>query len=390
LGRALRVGLIGCGRQGRDIATELASFPDVELAAVCDTDDGRLNGMRRRARSAERFATAEELCAKGRVDAVFIATSSHQHVQPALAALAAKKPVYCEAPLATDPEDARTIARAARSAGVPFQVGLLGRVNPVYTLAWSFVKGGAIRDYVALSAQHHEKNSWVVPAEDAERAEELGWKLDPARSLGLLGELASHQLDVWHWYVGAYPTAVRATGSVRGWRDGRAMPDTVHATYTFPGGLEATWEGTLTNSYGGRFELLHGTMGTAKLAWSHGWLFKEADAPTQGWEVYANRQTFHHDEGITLIADATKLAAQGKLTDGVGLPHSALWYGLDSFLRAVASGPGSAGGPGIASGTEIAVGADEGFRNTAVAAASAAALASGESVAITEAMLKVD
>ena len=31
-------------------------------------------------------------------------------------------------------------------------------------------------------------------------------------------------------------------------------------------------------------------------------MFKEADAPTQGWEVYANRQQFHNAEGITLIA----------------------------------------------------------------------------------------
>jgi hypothetical protein len=50
-------------------------------------------------------------------------------------------------------------------------------------------------------------------------------------------------------------------------------------------------------------------------------MFKEADAPTQGWEVYANRQQFHNDEGITLIAGATKLAEQGKLKEGVGLPH---------------------------------------------------------------------
>lgn len=378
LPRAMRVGLVGCGRQGRDIATELATFPDVTLAAVCDTDESRLNGMRRRARDAERFATIDELLAKGNVDAVFVATSTHQHKGPALAALAAKKAVYCEAPLATDTADAREIARAARAAGVPFQVGLLARVNPVYKLALSFVKGGAIRDFVSLRGQHHEKSSWVVPTDDGARAEELGWRLDPKRSLGLVGELGAHQLDVWSWWTDSYPTRVRARGSVRGWQDGRVMPDTVHAELEFPGGLSCTWDGTLTNSYGGRFELIHGTMGAVKLAWSHGWLFKESDAPTQGWEVYANRQTFHNDEGITLIADATKLAAQGKLTEGVGLPHSALWYGLESFLKSVAGG------------TAVAVGAEEGYRNQVLAAAAARALATGEEVQITDTMLKVE
>jgi hypothetical protein len=80
---------------------------------------------------------------------------------------------------------------------------------------------------------------------------------------------------------------------------------------------------------------LHGTNAAVKLAWSHGWMFKEADAPTQGWEVYATRQQFHTDEGIILIADATKLAAQGALKKGAGLPYSSLYYALGDFLRSV-------------------------------------------------------
>ena len=45
-------------------------------------------------------------------------------------------------------------------------------------------------------------------------------------------------------------------------------------------------------------------------------MFKEADSPTQGWEVYANRQTFHNDEGITLIADATAARLAGQAEGG--------------------------------------------------------------------------
>ena len=378
LPRALKAAVVGCGRQGRNIVKELTTFPDVELVAVCDTDESRLNGMRRRARSAERYASLDELLEKSGADVVFIATSSDQHREPAEKALAAGKAVYCEAPLATTSNDAAAIARAARASGQIFQVGLLGRVNPVYSLAWSFVKAGAIRDFVSMRAQHHEKNSWVVPTDDPARAQRLGWKLDPERSLGLIGELGAHQLDVYHWYTGQYPTRVSASGAVLGWKDGRTMPDTVHANYKWASGVELQWEGTITNSYGDRYEMIHGTMGAVKLAWSHGWLFKESDAPTQGWEVYANRQRFHNDEGITLIADATKLAAQGKLTEGVGLPNSELWYGIESFLQAVGGG------------SKVEVGADEGFRNVVVAEAGARALRTGSDVEITEAMLKVD
>ena len=43
-------------------------------------------------------------------------------------------------------------------------------------------------------------------------------------------------------------------------------------------------------------------------------------------------QQFHDEQGITLIADATKLAAQGKLKEGIGLPHPELYYGLERGL----------------------------------------------------------
>ena len=87
---------------------------------------------------------------------------------------------------------------------------------------------------------------------------------------------------------------------------------------------------------GSQQETVNGTNGSFRLAWTHGWMFKEADAPTLGWEVYALRQQFHSDEGIILIADATKLAAQGQLKAGVGLPYTPLYYALADFLRSVA------------------------------------------------------
>jgi hypothetical protein len=95
-------------------------------------------------------------------------------------------------------------------------------------------------------------------------------------------------------------------------------------------------------------------------------MFKEADAPTQGWEVYANRQQFHNDEGITLIADATKLASQGKLKDGVGLPNSSLYYALWDFADA------------IANNKQPACDAQAGAQTSIIAIKAAQAITSGE------------
>ena len=159
---------------------------------------------------------------------------------------------------------------------------------------------------------------------------------------------------MFHWYTGRYPEAIQGMGSIRLHEDGREVPDSIKLLMKFPGGAGLGYTATLANSYEGMHEILRGENAAIKLAWSHGWMFKEADAPTQGWEVYANRQQFHNDEGITLIAGATQLAEQGKLKDGVGLPHSALWYGLEAFLKSVTEG------------TAVTCSADEGVRATIV------------------------
>ncbi|MEE8469412.1 MAG: Gfo/Idh/MocA family oxidoreductase [Planctomycetota bacterium] len=378
LSAPLRMGLVGTGRQGRAILGELAKFEDVQLIAICDSDARRLQGAKRRAPQAASFDSHERMLDEAQgLDAVVVATPSHQHKAVTLDAISAGVHVYCEGPLASTMADARAIARAARGSQAVFQTGMQGRSNPVYGLARSFARTGAIRDIIGMRAQHHRKISWRTPSQDPARDKFLNWRLDPEISLGLIGEIGVHQFDVLHWFTGQYPTAVRATGAVLAWKDGRSEPDTVRCNLTFPGGVHLDWDATLGNSYGGQYEVLNGTMGSMKLAWTHGWMFKEADATTFEWEVYATRQQFHKDEGIILIADATKLAAQGKLKEGIGLPHPPLYYALEEFVLS------------ISEGTKIACSAEEGVRATAVAVRARQAMWSGEEVAITEADLEV-
>ena len=46
LDEPLKVGLIGVGRQGRAIMTELATLEAVKLVAVCDSDENRLTSAK--------------------------------------------------------------------------------------------------------------------------------------------------------------------------------------------------------------------------------------------------------------------------------------------------------------------------------------------------------
>jgi len=135
--------------------------------------------------------------------------------------------------------------------------------------------------------------------------------------------------------MGRPPRQIIGHGAIRLYSDGRKVPDTVQATLLWDNGVAMQWQATLANSFGGAYEVIHCVNAAIKTAWTHAWLFKETDSPTQGWEVYATRQQYFNDEGIVLVADATKLAAQGALKKGAGLPYPPLHYALADFLTCV-------------------------------------------------------
>ncbi len=369
-GRALRVGLIGAGRQGRSIIGELQKVDAVEVAAVCDVVPARVATGIERAAGAEGFADHRALLERAGVDAVVIATPTHLHRAIVADALGAGQNVYCEAPLASTLEDCQAIEAAAAASGKVFQVGFQGRSNPLYRRTWSLLRAGSLRGTVSAVARHHQKTSWRFPASDRALERAANWRLDPEVSIGLAGELGAQQFDALHWLINAYPRRVEGSGGIRFWDDGRTVPDTVQARLHFPGGLVLDYGATLANSYGDVHEIIHGTHGAVRLAWASGWLFKEADAPTEGWEVYATRRQFHSEEGIALVADATQLAAQGRLQEGLGLPHPSLYYALLDFVRSCTEG------------TPVACPAQEGVRATTVGILTNRAIATGTAVDI--------
>ncbi|QYK48536.1 MAG: Gfo/Idh/MocA family oxidoreductase [Phycisphaeraceae bacterium] len=374
----INVAVIGAGRHARAILDELSKFENAKVTAICDIVPSRLSAALRRVQGATGYADHKDLLAKATdVTVVFVVTPTHTHKEISLDAIAAGKHVFIEAPMAHTIEDCAEIARAARSSSKVVHVGLYARSNPIYKLARTFFRSDSVRDLVTMRAQSNRKNEWRVPVSDPKDDRALNWRLDPEVSIGLPGEFGCHQVDVFNWYLGKYPVSVSGTGSIRLHKDGRKVPDTTHATFLFEDGARLDWSATLANSYEGQYEVLYGTNAAIKLAWTAAWMFKEADAPTQGWEVYANRQRFHNDEGITLIADATKLASQGKLKEGVGLPNPPVYYAIGDFIDAIANAK-----PAVVS-------ADEGLRATAISILANKAVLDGSRIDISPDSLKV-
>ena len=340
---AVNIGLVGYGPRGREIAGTLARVPGANLAAICDNYATMLRRAQRDVPEATRHEDYREVLDNPDIQAVIVATPTHLHKDMVLDALQAGKNVYCEAPMASSIDDARTMALAAREASDEqiFQVGQTYRSNPQHRSVFQFIRSGAIGRPAMGRAQWHSKQSWRRTSPNAARVAALNWRLDPELSVGLIGEMGIHQMDIAYWVLGALPVSVTGFGQIMAWNDGREVPDTVQAVFQFPSGMHMIFDATLASSFDDAYEAYYGTDSTILFRdRGKAWMFKEVDAPMLGWEVYARKDRFYKETGIALLANATQLDAQNQdPTEDDPNVETPLWYALNEFMENHEFGP---------------------------------------------------
>jgi predicted dehydrogenase len=334
----IKVAVIGLGSWGREILNTLGRVPQADIAAICDTYPASLKRTASAAPGAAQTADYKTILDDKDIKAVIVATPTYQHKEVALAALKAGKHVYCEAPLAGSIEDAREIALAAKAAkNLVFQTGLQMRSDKQRLFLLPFIRSGALGKTVLARAQYHKKTSWRATSPNPEREKALNWRLSQATSLGLIGEIGSHQMDQASWFINALPKAVTGFGSIMFWKDDRDVPDTVQAVLEFPGGVQMNYDCSLVNSFDGEYEMLYGSDAAIMMRESSAWMFKEVDSPLLGWEVYADKTTFYKETGIALVAGksakADTASDQGKPAQPDPFTGTPLFYALGNFLR---------------------------------------------------------
>jgi predicted dehydrogenase len=327
--------VIGLGFWGRErILPTLDRIPGAQVSAICDNFPPFLRRAARNFPDAEQTEDYRKILENDDIQAVIVATPTHQHKEIVIEALQAGKHVYCEAPLAHTIEDTAAIARAAKDAfKLVFQPGLQNRSDPQRQFLLEFVRAGALGQPVMARAQWHKKQTWRQLAANPEREKIANWRLNQATSLGLIGEIGIHQLDMANLFLNARPKASTGFGSVLYHRDGRDVADTIQSVIEYPGGVNLIYHATLANSFDSDYEIYYGSHAAIMIRDDKAWMFKETDSPLLGWEVYARKDMFHHESGIALVMDATKLAAQGEQSaEALPAKKDALYHALRNFL----------------------------------------------------------
>lgn len=188
-GRALRVGVVGCGYWGSKHLRVMQTLADVGEVVAVDRDESTLAKMVEAHPHVSTSRSFEETIRE--VDAVVVATPPLTHAPLAMAALQAGCHVMAEKPLATTSAEARSLVDAAESSGLTLMSGHTFEYNPA---VWK------LRDLV--------------------QSGELGriYHIDTARlNLGLyqgdvnvIWDLAPHDVSILNYILGCRPTRVMA------------------------------------------------------------------------------------------------------------------------------------------------------------------------------------
>ena len=142
----LRTAHIGVGGMGAGDLGAIASHAQVEVAALCDVDTGRLDAARAKHPQAKTFRDYREMIASlgDTIDAVVVSTPDHTHAPAAMTALLANKPVYCQKPLTHEVFEARRLRQVAEERKLVTQMGIQVHSAAPYRRAVQMIQSGVI------------------------------------------------------------------------------------------------------------------------------------------------------------------------------------------------------------------------------------------------------
>jgi len=257
----VRIALIGAGGQGTDDTLTALKVPGVELVAVADVYQGRLDRAQERwGEKAPLFVTRDhrEILARPDVDAVIISTPDHWHSTISIDAMNAGKDVYCQKPMVQSLDEGLKVVEAQKKTGRIFQVGSQRVSSIAYWKAKELLAAGAIGELNLVEAwwdRNDPIGAWQYSIPPDASPQTVDWErflgrapkrpFEPIRlfrwrnyqdyGTGVAGDLFVHLFSGIHLVCGSTgPTRIMTTGGLRFWKDGRDVPDVMLGVYDYP------------------------------------------------------------------------------------------------------------------------------------------------------------
>jgi predicted dehydrogenase len=201
----VRFGILGFGlHAAKRLLPALGASSRARLAAITRSDLARAQAAAREYGIPLAFASAEELCRCGEVDAVLVATPNACHRADVLCALRHRKPVLCEKPLALNAAEAREMVTAAGQAGVLLGVAQVFRFAPALARLRERVQRGEVGRVIGARSEFHYQGvghprRWIADAALA--------------GGGPIADVGVHCIDLLRWILDDEVAEVSAVAS---------------------------------------------------------------------------------------------------------------------------------------------------------------------------------
>jgi predicted dehydrogenase len=298
----INVALIGLGARGSDhlnlVLQHRANKSDIEIVALCDVYQKRLNMASAKTPGAKTYVHHQEVLERSDIDAVFIATPDHWHASITLAAMERGKDVYVEKPMTHTAEESKTVAHKTKELKRVLQVGVQGLSWNRWHKIHEIVQSGMIGQVVAVQGTYSRNapegdwnggDFWTIdPAAgpDATGDNHIDWKqwVGPSRQIpynadrffrfrkywdysgGIATDLHYHVVAPFHVGVANdFPTRVTGMGGLWVYNDGREVPDTFLTVADYPSKYSMTVQSSQVNENGPRM-MIRGTKATIHLS----------------------------------------------------------------------------------------------------------------------------
>ncbi|MBI4580509.1 MAG: Gfo/Idh/MocA family oxidoreductase [Planctomycetes bacterium] len=279
-GEPVVLGLIGCGRRGTQLLEAALSQPGIAFSVVCDVDalraaaaveaSTRITGNRPAATGDYRDVLDDP-----QVEGVLIATPDHWHMIPFLAACAAGKDIYIEAPVAQFTNEAAAMKYAARKYKRVVQVGTQYRSARSLTEAGGIVRSGQLGRIPQVRTWTFAQQAPIARQPDGDPPPSLDYDrwLGPAPQQPYDPVRVQYPQHFWDYGGGeamtwgfhlqdlmtaamrvTVPRSIVAVGGNYGLDDFRETPDTLDATFEYDlpwGKFMHVYSVRLSNAYAG-------------------------------------------------------------------------------------------------------------------------------------------
>lgn len=253
------LGVIGLGRRATVVSPAFAQDSRVEFRALCDIYDKQVGAFQGRFKdhvaNAEVSVEYQKMLERKDIDAVYVATPDHLHVEVATAVLGADKNLYLEKPTLHRWHEKDALKKAAAKSKGLMQCGMQQRSGAHYMQARKeYFDAGKLGHVVFARAVWHNFPWQRRTIPDVPKPASLNWDLflGPAPKVpfemsrysswrsyhdygnGLLADIMTHWADVAQWMLNdAKPVTAAALGGDFQLVGDLTNPDTVSAVVRY-------------------------------------------------------------------------------------------------------------------------------------------------------------